>query len=183
VALARLRAQRILPRSEDPAVLRLLRSAAGRAGRVLVEAGGAGGGLLLGWIEGSEPSEFADGQIERRRPSPMVLLTFAACLRTCWPDPDTDPYPGMATSESALLATLAALGRPGALPLEDGIGGGAERHHKSALRMLRAAGLLAADNSCVRLGPAVALWSASDVAALRRFHDRLPAPSAVGARA
>jgi hypothetical protein len=184
VVLARLRAQRVLAQPEDPARLRLLRSAATRAGRVLVEADGTGNGLLLGWLEGSEPTELADGQVERRRPAPMVLLTFAACLRACWPEPDADPYPGVATSEPLLLATLATLGRPGTMPLDDdGIGGGAERHHKSALRLLRAAGLLDPDDSCVRLGPAVALWSASDVATLRRFHDRLPAPPPAGASA
>jgi hypothetical protein len=182
MALAALRAQRVLPQPDDPARLRLLRSAAARAGRVLVSASSAGGrGLLLGWLEGSEPAEVADGQVERRRPAPMVLLTFAASLRACWPDPDADPYPGVSTSEPALLSTLAAFGRPGALPLDDdGTGGGAERHHKGALRLLRAAGLLDPDDSCVRLGPAVALWSASDVAVLRRFHDRFPAPASTG---
>jgi hypothetical protein len=77
-------------------------------------------------------------------------------------------------TEQQVLVALAALTTPGAAtPGEEG--GGAERHHKSALRLLRATGLLDPEAPEVRLGPVIVLWSPSDVATMRRFHDRLPA--------
>jgi hypothetical protein len=177
VALARLRAARVQVRPQEPAALRRLTAAAGRAGRTLVQVPTTttrGAGLLLGWLDGSEPVDQEDSGVQRRQPSPTVLLTFAACLRACWPDPGEEPYPGRVATERQVLAALAALTSPGAAPPgEDG--GGAERHYKSALRLLRATGLLDPAAAQVRLGPVVALWPASDVAVLRRFHDRLPA--------
>jgi hypothetical protein len=174
VALARLRAARVQARPQDPPALRSVAAAAARAGRSLVEvATERGPCLLLGWLDGSEPVDQDDG-VQRRQPSPTVLLTFAACLRACWPDPGEEPYPGRTVTERQVLVALAALTTPGAAtPGEEG--GGAERHHKSALRLLRAVGLLDPEiPHQVRLGPMVALWPASDVATLRRFHDRLP---------
>jgi hypothetical protein len=182
VALARLRAARVQARPQDLPTMRSLRAAAARAGRTLVEvATDRGPSLLLGWLDGSEPVDQDDGGVQRRHPSPTVLLTFAACLRACWPDPSEEPYPGRAVTERQVLAALAALTIPGAAtPGEEA--GGAERHHKSALRLLRAAGLLDPEAPEVRLGPVVALWPASDVATLRRFHDRLPTCPSGGQR-
>jgi hypothetical protein len=174
LALARLRTVRVQARPQDLPTMRSLRAAAARAGRTLVEvATDRGPCLLLGWLDGSEPVDQDDGGVQRRQPSPTVLLTFGACLRACWPDPREEPYPGRAATEQQVLAALAALTASGATtPGEEG--GGAERHHKSALRLLRATDLLDPETSEVRLGPVVALWPASDVATLRRFHDRLP---------
>jgi len=174
VMLARLRATRGLSRPHDPAKLRTLRAAAGRAGRVLIQTRtGDGPGVLLGWLEGSEPPG-GDAGVGRRQAAPTVLLTFAVCLRACWPDPTHEPYPGAAASERQVLAALAALtsdvGQVGEASR------GAERHHKGALRLLRATGLLDPDPECVRLGPVVALWPPADVACLRTFYQQLPAP-------
>jgi hypothetical protein len=177
VALGRLRAARVLPRPEDPGTLPQLRAAAARAGRVVVEVRRPSGpGLTLGWLEGSEPLCGPDSGVARRVAPPTVLLTFAACLRACWPDPDRDPYPGVAASEAQVLAALATLdpARLRVLGDDEGVGG-AERHRKSALRQLRAAGFLDPDDEQIRLGPAVTLWTAADIAVLRQAYGRLPA--------
>jgi hypothetical protein len=182
VGLARLRAARVQARPQDLPTMRGLTAAAARAGRTLVEvATGGGPCLLLGWLDGSEPVDQDDSGVQRRQPSPTVLLTFAACLRACWPNPSEEPYPGRTVTERQVLAALAALTTPGVAPPGEE-GGGAERHHKSALRLLRATGLLDPETPEVRLGPVVALWPASDVATLRRFHDRLPASPPGGQR-
>jgi hypothetical protein len=109
----------------------------------------------------------------RREPSPVVLLTFAACLRACWPAPDMEPYPGRTVSDEQVLAALASLSSPAMGPGEDH--SGSERHYKGAIRLLRATGLLDPDTSYISLGPLVSLWAPSDVAVLRAFHSRLPA--------
>jgi hypothetical protein len=116
----------------------------------------------------------------RREPSQVVLLTFAACLRACWPDPDMEPYPGRTVSDEQVLAALASLASPATGPGEDH--SGSERHYKGAIRLLRATGLLDPDTSFISLGPLVSLWAPSDVAVLRAFHSRLPAcpPEAAG---
>jgi hypothetical protein len=178
VALGRLRAARVLARPEDPGTLRQLRAAATQAGRTVVEVRRQGGpGLTLGWLEGSEPLCGPDGGVDRRVAPPTVLLTFAACLRACWPDPERDPYPGVVATEAQVLAALATLDPTRLRGLGDDEGvGGAERHRKSALRQLRAAGFLDPDDEQIRLGPAVTLWAAADIATLRRVHGRLPAP-------
>jgi hypothetical protein len=185
VALGRLRAARVLPRSEDPGALRRLQAAAGRGGRTLVQVRRQSGpGLVLGWLEGSEPACGPDTGVERRLAPPTVQLTFAACLRACWPDPDRDPFPGQPASEGQILAALAALdpARLHALGDDEGVGG-AERHRKSALRQLRAAGFLDPEADQIRLGPAVALWTDADIGVLSRSYSRLPvAPEPQGGR-
>ena len=174
LALARLRASRALPRPVDGRHLRALTSAAARAGRTLVEVRGSDGsaGLILGWIEGFEPASDPDSHIAYRHLPPLTTLTFAACLRACWPNRDSDPYPGEAAIEDEVLAALGALGTLTAHGFGDE--DMAERRRKGALRELRAVGLLAADRSAVRLGPVLATWAPVDVAALRSAWDRLP---------
>lgn len=174
VTLARLRATRVAPRPSDLTSLRTLKAAAGRAGRILVDVRiTTGPGLLLGWLEGSEAPDGFERGVVRREPSQGVLLTFAACLRACWPDPDMEPYPGRTVPDGHVLGALAAVASPATGPGEDH--SGSERHHKGAIRLLRATGLLDPDTSCIRLGPLVALWTPSDVTVLRAFHARLPA--------
>jgi hypothetical protein len=161
--------------------MRALTVAVGRAGRTLVEVRIAGGGpgLALGWQEGFEPTVDPDRHVVHRHLSTVAVLTFAACLRACWPGHDADPYPGVVASEDTVLAALAALGT-----LKDhGLGDEemAERRRKGALRELRAVGLLEPGRNEIRLGPVVATWAPADVAALRRAWDRLPvAPAAPG---
>lgn len=178
LALARLRASRAMPRPEDGRQLRALTTAATAAGRTLVEVRTADGksGLALGWREGFEPTVDPERQVVHRHLSTLAVLTFAACLRACWPNRDADPYPGVAATEETVLAALAALGT-----LKDrGLGDEemAERRRKGALRELRALGLLEAGRDEVRLGSVVATWAPADVAALRRAWDRLPAAPA-----
>jgi hypothetical protein len=181
VALARLRATRVAPHPSELPSLRSLKAAARRAGRTLADVRTtAGPALLLGWPEGSEPSDGSERGVMRREPSQVALLTFAACLRACWPDPDMEPYPGRTVSDEQVLAALASLASPATGPGEDH--SGSERHYKGAIRLLRATGLLDPDTSFISLGPLVSLWAPSDVAVLRAFHSRLPAcpPEAAG---
>lgn len=181
LALARLRASRTMRRPDDGRQLRALTAATARAGRTLVDVRTADGrpGLALGWHEGFEPAVDPDRQVVHRHLSTLAVLTFAACLRACWPSRDADPYPGVPAREDTVLAALAALGT-----LKDhGLGDEemAERRRKGALRELRAVGLLEPGRDEVRLGPVVAAWAPGDVAALRRAWDRLPAaPAAPG---
>lgn len=161
VALARLRAARTAPVPADargPASRR-----ASRLGRHLLQTGR--GQSVLAWDDGALPE--ADDSWSTHRLTSVPVRTFAACLALCWPDPNEDPYPGRATTVDDVAVALAANGVD-------------TRHGRGALRgELVAAGLVHVDGHTVRLGPAVASWSPSHVAALRRLHARLPrAPAA-----
>lgn len=183
LALARLRASRTLPRPTDGREMRALTGVAVRAGRTLIEVNGSDGSprLTLGWIEGFEPAADPDSHVVYRHLPPLAVLTFAACLRACWPDRDADPYPGVAATEEEVLAALSTLGTLTAHGLGDE--DMAERRRKGALRELRAVGLLDADKAAVRLGSVLATWAPVDLAALRHAWDRLPvAPARSGAR-
>src|SRR4051794_21930950 len=93
LALARLRASRTVQRPDDGGHLRALTAAAGRSGRTLVDVRAADGrpGLALGWQEGLEPMVDPDRHVVHRHLSTLAVLTFAACLRACWPSPYGDP--------------------------------------------------------------------------------------------
>ncbi|WP_146771970.1 IclR family transcriptional regulator [Lentzea atacamensis] len=92
-----------------------------------------------------------------------AILTLAACLSCCWPDPDAPPFPGEPTTVHVLRETLEPLG---------------VKEVTRFINCLRSWGYLAPDfgDGLVRLGPAVAVWRDSDLARLRREHDQLPAP-------
>lgn len=176
LALARMRAQGCLPRPDAATTVALWRAAAERAGRRLCEVTvpGQQSVLALGWFEGSEPAAGAEAGVERTKPSTVLVLTFAAALRACWPDRSAHPFPGISADEDVVLDAVAALG-----PLTSGTvdgGAGGHRHRKGALRRLRDAGLLIIDGTGVRLGPVVATWSDGQVAPLRARYDRLPLP-------
>jgi hypothetical protein len=150
------------------------REAAERAGRRLCEVTvpGQRAAWALGWVEGSEPAAGVDTGVERTKPSTVLLLTFAAALRACWPDRSEHPFPGISVDEDDVLDAVAALG-----PLTRGAvdgGAGGQRHRKGALRRLRDAGLLAVGDIGVRLGPVVATWSDAQVSPLRAAYDQLP---------
>lgn len=182
LALARLRASRTMPRPDNGRQLRAFAAATARAGRTLVavRTGEGQPGLTLAWQEGFEPAVDADRQVVHRHLSTLAVLTFAACLRACWPNRDADPYPGVAASEHSVLAALAALGTL----KNHGLGDEemAQRRRKGALRELRAVGLLEPGRDEIRLGPVVATWAPGEVAALRRAWDRLPAAPATPGR-
>lgn len=165
VALARLRADRraAVPAEERSALDRR----AARLGRRLVEVGT--GRVVLAWDDGAVPE--ADDTWSTHRLQPVAVRTLAACLALCWPDPAEEPYPGRATTVVEVVAALTAHGVD-------------TRHGRGSLRgELAVAGLVVVDGDEVRLGPAVASWSPSQVGALRRLHGRLPrspSPSPAG---
>jgi hypothetical protein len=179
--LARIRALRATAMLADAAGSGALQASADRAGRRLVGVAAADGGLgiALGWQECDEPAVLDEplSGVCRLAP-PTVQLVLAACLRSCWPDPDKPVYPGLATTEATVLEALDRLGARTPEPWHEQAGSGVYRHRKSALRVLRACGFLAPDaaDGSVRLGPAVAQWPAADVDELRRCHHLLPAP-------
>jgi hypothetical protein len=154
-----------------PAARAALIAATSRAGRRIVDAGRPGSpAVTLGWLEGAEPPTGTDSGVKRVTAAPTLLLTFAAALRCCWQDPQTHPWPGQEVDEADVLAAMRSLGPLGA----DGLGPGAERHQRGALRKLRQAAYL--DQACdrVRLGPRVAAWTDSQVDELRSHYHRLP---------
>jgi hypothetical protein len=110
-----------------------------------------------------------------RRASPTVQLMLAACLRCCWPDPDQPLYPGKTTTEGQIFRALDSLGRTRVTDPEEA-NNGVYRVRKSALRLLRACAFLAPElgDGSIRLGPAIAQWTSTDVAELRRGHHLLP---------
>lgn len=175
--LAQMRAAGTMPRPTTSVALQGLRSAAERAGRRLVEIDQSGQEplLALGWQEGNEPVAGLDTGVERAAPSPVLILTFAAALRACWPDPIDHPFPGVPTSEDAILAAIATLG-PLTTAADAAESIGSEAHRKGALRRLRDAGFLAGEEQAARLGPVVASWSQTQVRLLRGIYEHLPHP-------
>ncbi|WP_344478379.1 hypothetical protein [Kineococcus aurantiacus] len=108
-----------------------------------------------------------------RQPAPLwMVLTFAACLRACWVDPEEHPFPGVEVSEEKVLKALATLGSLSGPSLNGTLA--VERHQKGALRKLREAGMLDPDESIVRLGPQVAAWSEAQLGELRAVRDQMP---------
>lgn len=171
VHLAALRASGSIRPPVAPSVVAELHAAAARAGRRIIDAGRPGNPLLtLGWLEGSEPVAGPDTGVERNAATPVLLLTFAACLRCCWTDPHSHPWPGGQASEEQVLAAMAAVGQLSRT------GEGSAPHQKGAIRRLRAAGLLDARIDAIRLGPQVAAWTDTQLDRLRAVYDRLPAP-------
>lgn len=172
--LARMRAEGRVPRPSNPTELATLRAAADRAGRRVCEVSipGAPPTVTLGWVHGAEPVAGVETGVERTKPSHVLLLTFAAALRACWTDRSEHPFPGVPATEEAILDGVASLGALTKGALEGGVA--AQRHRKGALRRLRDAGLLAGQGGQLRLGPAVARWSESQISPLRAVYDQLP---------
>src|SRR5206468_2754815 len=75
---------------------------------------------LLSWADEFAPAA-GDDRLQLRGLTPVPLLTFACCLSLCWHDAEQPPYPGVETSERAVLEAARRL-----TP--------AETHVKSALR-------------------------------------------------
>jgi hypothetical protein len=178
-ALARLRVVGFLSPPGTAADWGALRAAANRAGRRLVDVVVAEGGpgIALGWQDGDEPAVLDEPLSEiYRQPTATIQLVLAACLRCCWPDPDQPLYPGEATTETGVLQALDSLSPRTPSAGYEGASSGVHRHRKSALRVLRACGFLTPDSGdgAVKLGPAIAQWTPTDVAELRRGHHLLP---------
>lgn len=174
--LARARALRVVPAAGEPGGRAGLDAIARPLGRRVMEvqSGDGGRGLTVCWPEESDPAGGAAAELELHRTgSPSILLTMAACVRGCWPDPTFPLYPGIPADVEAIHAAVAAF-RSLAPKVPSGFGLSASS--RGAVRTLRVCGLLADDGGdrMVRLGPQVALWSRADVAVLRECHDRLP---------
>jgi hypothetical protein len=177
LALARIRASRIIPVPQDRVALGSLQDAASSAGRQLVDVQGCDGSrsLTLGW-----PDDFDQGAIlgqdtwTGRQAPPGALLVLAACIRCCWGSADESLYPGKPAAEERVMEALERFTR-GSSSL--GMQGQRLRSGwKSGLRFLRACGFLASDEGDfqIRLGPEIATWSQADMRQLRDRYDDLP---------
>jgi hypothetical protein len=136
-------------------------------GRRVVEVGRRDGtvAVALGFADGYEPNP-ASGVFDVRRLSPIPLVALATCLGLCWTALDHPPYPGESVSITRVLEVATALGAPAP-------------HLLGALRNeLTMAGLVEMDDTTVRIGPAVAVWTDAQIDALRRFADALPGSDA-----
>ncbi|MDI5973509.1 hypothetical protein POF50_029915 [Streptomyces sp. SL13] len=182
--LARARALRVVPLTAAGSAdgLPVLRRAADDVQRRLVEVKAADRpGVMVRWAPDVEPVSGVVGDpLTHREAAPSQLLTLGAAVRLCWPDPEQPLYPGGAVAEEDVLAACAP---PGDGLLREGIALIAQTSaYRSALRVLRACGYLAADarDGMVRLGPMVAAWSERDVDELRRGYDLLPCQAEEG---
>lgn len=174
--LAILRVLRAVPAPTEPGHSRTLRAAAGRTGRILVDA--EGGRLVLGWhadADGVWAGDAIDGIRSARPAAPRILRTLAACIRCCWPEPNAPLYPSAIARVNDVLAVAAALSA--AQEIRDS-GLGVERHAKGALTTLDAAALIDLDraSATLRLGPVVATWTERDISVLREVWYRMPTP-------
>ncbi|EWM19161.1 hypothetical protein [Kutzneria sp. 744] len=162
--LARLRATRTAPEFAVPDAAELVRVAE-RAGRALAiaEDGDQVPVLVLGAAADFLPED-GDGFTRPVATGP-VRLVMAVCLRCCWLDPDLPIYPGRPTTVGEIQAVLAALGESYDAP-----------RLGRPLMALRVTGYLRRDGDLIRLGPKVALWSTSELTALRQLHELLPEP-------
>ncbi|WP_410573385.1 hypothetical protein [Amycolatopsis sp. cmx-4-61] len=159
--VAQLRIWRLMRMPDEEAGAAALRAAATAAGHRIVEVHGPAGehGLTLAW---QQPSPLTPkdpggppGGTERD------ILTLAACLHLCWPDPDQPILPGVASTLDALRDALKSLGVQQVIP---------------SVNRLSAWGYLETDlgDGTIRLGPAVATWTDTEIAQLRRQHATLP---------
>lgn len=157
LALARLRALRTMPPLR-PSDFGHLQEAAAVCGRALVPCGRR---FVMSWQDGLSPAGTDVAVLRRLTPARAAL--FAVVLAQCWPDAENDPWPGLVTSRERVLVAAARLGID-------------TKHAVGALEVdFPAFGLTEATDGGLRLGPAVAAWTASELSALRRLHERLRA--------
>jgi hypothetical protein len=177
LALARMRALRlvVVPWAEEE--LALLQETAAAAGRRLISVAGHHGAhaLMLGWPADVDPMAVlgADGE-DLPGATPTTCLVLAACIGCCWPSPDAPLLPGIPVPEKQVLDTLASFTRASSSANESF--GTRQTHWKSAIRRLRASGFLVPEEggSLIRLGPALAGWGDAEVRHLRDRYADLP---------
>ncbi|WP_250573193.1 hypothetical protein [Nonomuraea sediminis] len=122
------------------------------------------------WPDGVTPSLLEEYQVapvpvERAGESRRVL---AACLKCCWTDLSTDPWPGSPAPLDQVLDTYRALiGRTDDLMRNWAIG---------ALRRLHDSAWVVMTDGVVRLGPRCATWPVESYALLKELLRRLPEP-------
>lgn len=149
-----------------------LAKAAELAGRRLVDASGHGiSRVTLGWQDGAEPPT-GDPTCPRQVATQVPLVTLAAVIRACWPDPHAPLFPGQDANESEIVAAVQRLA-----PRTAGGEVAIERHVKGALGRFRETGYLTSpvdDPTVYRLGPVIAAWTTSQVAAVAKAWSSLP---------
>ncbi|WP_246266790.1 hypothetical protein [Nonomuraea typhae] len=122
------------------------------------------------WPDGATPSLLEEHQVapmpvERAGEARRVL---AACLKCCWRDLTSDPWPGVAAPVELVLDTYRALiGRSDDLMRNWAVG---------ALRRLHESSWVILSDGLVRLGPRCALWPVESFAQLKELVRRLPEP-------
>jgi hypothetical protein len=128
------------------------------------------------WLVPRVP-ESADARVlaELGLPGPLLeqpndtARMLAACLRRCWADPLTPPWPGRAAAHDDVLAVFGDVTGP----RDDAAH---RRSAVAALRRLDQAGWVLRAGDTIRLGPRVALWTASDLSTLRQLWRSIPDP-------
>jgi len=152
--------QRASAGSPSPAGMRRLVEADARAVWFLPDVpSGAGPEVLAEYRQEAAPLQDAAG----------TLRVLAACLRCCWPDPGTEPWPGRPAELSAVDRVLQQL-----TPGRDRIG--RQRLLSGGLRRLEAACWVLRDASRVRLGPRVAAWGPLEMSTVRELWRMIPGP-------
>ncbi|GGQ49667.1 hypothetical protein [Couchioplanes azureus] len=96
-----------------------------------------------------------------------TLRVFAACLRCCWPDPGTDPWPGR-PADLAHVDRVLELLHPG----RDRTG--RQRLLTAGLRRLETSRWVLRTPGTVRLGPRVATWGPLELSTLRELWRLIP---------
>ncbi len=165
ILLAYIRAVGSAPASASVDVTAAATLAAAAVDRRLVEIAdpaGPGRVLVLGWAEGASPDADHHPTSPPRGLSPVPCLVWAVCLSAAWPDPADAPYPGQSFVRAQVLAGCVQLGadRDAVVTALD--------------ETLPDYGLITAEGSVRRLGPAAAALPSLVWSALRRVHDRLP---------
>ncbi|MEV6596173.1 hypothetical protein AB0M36_04815 [Actinoplanes sp. NPDC051346] len=100
-----------------------------------------------------------------------TLRVFAACLRCCWPDPGTDPWPGRPAELAHVDWVLELLH-----PARDRIS--RQRLLTAGLRRLETARWVLPASGTVRLGPRVAMWGPLELSTVRELWRLIPDPAA-----
>ncbi|SIR90548.1 hypothetical protein [Micromonospora avicenniae] len=96
-----------------------------------------------------------------------TLRVLAACLRCCWPDPGTDPWPGRPADLAHVDRVLEQL-TPGRDQRSR------QRLLTAALRRLEAARWVLQTAGRVRLGPRIATWGPLELSTVRELWRMIP---------
>ncbi|MBL7256516.1 hypothetical protein [Paractinoplanes lichenicola] len=132
--------------------------------RRLVEADAQAVWLIPELPEGAGPSVLAEYGVPGASmlDSKGTLRVFAACLRCCWPDPATDPWPGVSATVEQVDEVLQRL-----VPGRNSVS--RRQLLTGALRRLTAAGWLLTDADRIRTGPRVASYGNLELSTLREL--------------
>ncbi|MEU0572236.1 hypothetical protein ABZ297_43490 [Nonomuraea sp. NPDC005983] len=157
-------------RARSGGPLRLAAGASAPAGMVRLTRPDSTGQAVPVWPDGVTPSLLEEYQVaaipvERSGETRRVL---AACLKSCWADLSTDPWPGRPAPVELVLDTYRALiGRTDDLMRNWAIG---------ALRRLHDSAWIVMTDGLVTLGPRCALWPVESHNQLKELVRRLPEP-------